>query len=160
MNRDAGRGGRGDDRDRWPDERRAPSGDVWDPYPADYLDPNSPGYRDPRPRRRHAAGDEDLEEEGRFTAPRIAMGIAVIGSLVFLVVAMAAGNLPLLATAAGIVGIVFVALAVMGGRGTWHAAVDGEHGRALALAVGGGVSAIIGLLSVAVAIVLVLTWGR
>jgi hypothetical protein len=158
MNRDLGRGGRGDDRDRWPDDRPAPSGDVWDPYPADYLDPNSPGYRDPRPRRR-AARDEDDEDEGSFTAPRIAMAVAVIGSLIFLAVAIGARNIPLLATAAGIVGIVFVALAVMGGRGTWHAAVDGEHGRALALAVGGGVAAIVGLSSVALAIVLVLTWA-
>jgi hypothetical protein len=159
MNADSGRGGRGDDRDRWPDNRPAPSGDVWDPYPADYLDPNSPGYRDPRPRRR-AARDEDPEDEGRFTAPRIALGIAVIGSLVFLAIAIGARNIPLLATAAGIVGIVFVALAVMGGRGTWQAAVDGEHGRALALAVGGGLSAIIGFASLALAIDLVLIWGR
>jgi hypothetical protein len=159
MNRDSGRGGRGDDRDQWTDPRAAPSGDVWDPYPADYLDPNSPGYRDPRPRRAPPR-EEAPEDEGRFTAPRIAMAVAVIGSLVFLGLAIGARNIPLLATASGIVGIVFVALAVAGGRGTWNAAVEGEHGRALAFAVGGGLAAIIGFASLALAIDLILIWGR
>jgi hypothetical protein len=159
MNRDSGRGGRGEDRDQWTDDRAAPSGDVWDPYPADYLDPKSPGYRDPRPRRA-APRQEAPDDEARFTAPRIAMAIAVIGSLVFLGLAIGARNIPLLATASGIVGIVFVALAVAGGRGTWNAAVDGEHGRALALAVAGGLAAIIGFASLALAIDLVLIWGR
>jgi hypothetical protein len=92
--------------------------------------------------------------------PRIALALAVAGSLVFLVLAIVARNIPLLASAAAVVGIVFLVLAVIGGRGTWRAATDGRNGRALGLAVGGGLAAIIGLASLAMAIDLALIWGR
>jgi hypothetical protein len=148
MNREVG--GRPDDRD------------AWEPYPEDYRDPNSPGYRDPdqqQPQRRRSRVAE-VEEGSGVTAPRIALVIAVIGSVIFLALAVLARNIPLLASASAVFGIVFVALAVVGGRGTWQAATDGRNRRALGLAVGGGLAAIIGLASLALAIDLALIWGR
>ena len=145
MNREAG--GRPDDRD------------AWEPYPEDYRDSNSPGYRDPdQPRRRERVAE--VADRPAITAPRIVLVIAVVGSLVFLALAIVARNIPLLASAAAVVGIVFVALAAVGGRGTWRAATDGRNRRALGLAVGGGLAAILGLASLAMAIDLALIWGR
>jgi hypothetical protein len=146
MNRDAG--GRPDDRD------------AWEPYPEDFRDPGSPGYRDAEQRPRQASRVAPDENASAVTGPRIALGLAVAGSLVFLVLAIVARNIPLLASAAAVVGIVFLVLAVIGGRGTWRAATDGRNGRALGLAVGGGLAAIIGLASLAMAIDLALIWGR
>ena len=148
MNREVG--GRPDDRD------------AWEPYLEDYRDPNSPGYRDPeqrQPQRRRSRVAE-VDESSGVTAPRIALVIAVIGSVIFLALAVLARNIPLLASASAVFGIVFVALAVVGGRGTWQAATDGRNRRALGLAVGGGLAAIIGLASLALAIDLALIWGR
>jgi hypothetical protein len=147
MNREAG--GRPDNRD------------AWEPYPEDYRDPGSPGYRDPeQPPRRRTPRVAEVDEGEGITAPRIVLAIAAIGSLIFLAIAILARNIPLLASAAAVVGIVFVALAVVGGRGTWRAATDGQSRRALGLAVGGGLAAIIGLASLAMAIDLALIWGR
>jgi hypothetical protein len=146
MNREVG--GRPDDRD------------AWEPYPEDYRDPNSPGYRDPDQRPRRRTRVEEVDDGSGVTAPRIALGIAVIGSIIFLALAVLARNIPLLASASAVFGIVFVALAVVGGRGTWRAATDGRNRRALGLAVGGGLAAIMGLASLALAIDLALIWGR
>ncbi len=140
-----------------PDDR-----DAWEPYREDYRDPNSPGYRDleqPQQQRRRSRVEE-VDEGSGVTAPRIALAIAVIGSVIFLALAVLARNIPLLASASAVFGIVFVVLAVAGGRGTWRAASDGRNRRALGLAVGGGLAAIIGLASLALAIDLALIWGR
>jgi hypothetical protein len=145
MNRDAG--GRPDD------------GDAWEPYPQDSRDPNSPAARDPEQRPRRAPRVEP-DEPSPLTAPRIALAIAVLGSILFLILAILARNIPLLASAGAVLGIVFVVLAVAGGRGTWRAATDGRNRRAFGLAVGGGLAAIIGLASLAMAIDLALIWGR
>ena len=137
-----------------PDEREA-----WEPYPEDYRDPNSPGYRDPeQPQRRSRV--EEVDEGSGVTAPRIVLAIAAIGSAIFLALAVLARNIPMLASASAVFGIVFVVLAVAGGRGTWRAASDGRNRRALGLAVGGGLAAIMGLASLALAIDLALIWGR
>jgi hypothetical protein len=139
-----------------PDER-----DAWEPYPEDYRDPNSPGYRNSeQPQRPRRSRVEEVDERSGVTAPRIALAIAVIGSVIFLALAVLARNIPLLASASAVFGIVFVVLAVAGGRGTWQAASDGRNRRALGLAVGGGLAAIIGLASLALAIDLALIWGR
>ena len=138
------------------DEREA-----WEPYPEDYRDPNSPGYRNPeQPQRPRRSRVEEVAEGSGVTAPRIALAIAAIGSIIFLALAVLARNIPLLASASAVFGIVFVVLAVAGGRGTWQAASDGRNRRALGLAVGGGLAAIIGLASLALAIDLALIWGR
>jgi hypothetical protein len=139
-----------------PDEREA-----WEPYPEDYRDPNSPGYRNPeRPQPPRRARVEEVDERSGVTAPRIALAIAVVGSIIFLALAVIARNIPMLASASAVFGIVFVVLAVAGGRGTWRAASDGRNRRALGLAVGGGLAAIMGLASLALAIDLALIWGR
>jgi len=139
---------------------RPDGGDAWEPYPEDYRDPNSPGYRDPEQRPRQAPRVAQVDEPSRLTAPRIVLAIAVVGSILFLLLAILARNIPLLASAAAVFGIVFVALAIAGGRGTWQAATDGRNRRAFGLAVGGGLAAIIGLASLAMAIDLALIWGR
>jgi hypothetical protein len=141
---------------------RPADNDAWEPYPQAYRDPNSPGYRDPEKpqRQRRRLRVEEVDEGSGVTAPRIALAIAVVGSVIFLALAVLARNIPLLASASAVFGIVFVVLAVAGGRGTWQAASDGRNRRALGLAVGGGLAAIIGLASLALAIDLALIWGR
>jgi hypothetical protein len=138
MNRDMPAGGV-DDRDRWAQDDRDDRGDV-------------------RRRRRDAGGP--IEGPSRFTPVRIAMAIAVVGSLVFLALAIGARDIPLLASACAVVGIVFIAVAALGGRATWRAATDARNGQALGLAVAGGLAAMIGLAAFAMAIDLALIWGR
>jgi hypothetical protein len=67
-----------------------------------------------------------------------------------------ASQIPLLASGAVALGIVFIALAVYAVRATWEAGVAGRNGRALGLAVAGGAAAIIGSGCLAAAIILFL----
>jgi len=87
------------------------------------------------------------------------LAIAVIGSVAFALYAVTvrdASQIPLLAAGAAALGIAFVALAVYTLRAVWLAGVDGRTGRALLLAFGGGVAAIIGAGCLAAAIILFL----
>ena len=87
------------------------------------------------------------------------LAIAVIGSVAFALYAVTvrdASQIPLLAAGAAALGIAFVALAVYTLRAVWLAGVDGRTGKALLLAFGGGVAAIIGAGCLAAAIILVL----
>ena len=85
------------------------------------------------------------------------LAIALVGSALFALYAITvrdASQIPLLASGAVALGIVFVALAVYCVRATWRAGVDGRNGRALGLAVAGGAAAIIGSGCLAGAIIL------
>ena len=87
------------------------------------------------------------------------LAIAVIGSVAFALYAVTvrdASQIPLLAAGAAALGIAFVALAVYTLRAVWLAGVDGRTGKALLLAFGGGVAAIIGAGCLAAAIILFL----
>jgi hypothetical protein len=87
------------------------------------------------------------------------LAIALIGSVLFALYTITvrdASQIPLLAAGSVALGIVFIALAVYCVRATWQAGVDGRNGRALALAVGGGMAAIIGSGCLAGAIILFL----
>jgi hypothetical protein len=84
---------------------------------------------------------------GRRISPIwIAIVIALIGSLALVIYAFLkrdASQIPLLATAATIFGIVLVVAAIGGAAATYRAARAGRAGRAVVLALGGGFAAIL-----------------
>lgn len=96
----------------------------------------------PRPLPRGLQGG--LPGGGRSRRPNplwIAIGVALIGSLALVIYAFLkrdASQIPLLATAAAILGIVLLVLAFAGAAATYRAARDGRAGRAVVLALVGG----------------------
>lgn len=95
----------------------------------------------------------------RITPMRIVLVLALIGSLAYIAFALTvrdASQMPMLASGATVLGIVFLALAVSGARGAYGAGAEGRSGQALTLAIGGGMAAIIGFGCFAAAIVLAL----
>lgn len=79
-----------------------------------------------------------------ITPIRVSLAIALVGSLALVLYAFLKrdnSQIPLLATAAAILGIVLVVLALSGAAGTYRAARDGQAGRAVVLAVAGGLAA-------------------
>src|ERR1700675_2787280 len=87
----------------------------------------------------------------------IILAVALIGSAIFALYTITvrdASQIPLLAAGAVALGIVFIALAVYAVRATWNAGVAGRNGKALGLAVAGGLAAIIGSGCLAGAIIL------
>jgi hypothetical protein len=80
----------------------------------------------------------------RITPIRLSLLIALVGSLALVIYAFLKrdnSQIPLLATAAAILGIVLVVLAFSGAAGTYRAAREGQAGRAVVLALGGGIAA-------------------
>lgn len=96
--------------------------------------------------------------------PRISPGVAMlvvamIGSVLFVLYTITvrdASQIPLLAAGSVALGLVFIALAVYCVRATWLAGVDGRNGRAILLAIAGGIAAILGSGCLAGAIILFL----
>jgi hypothetical protein len=89
----------------------------------------------------------------------VILAVALIGSVVFVLYAITvrdASQIPLLASGAVALGIAFIALSVYAVRATWNAGLAGQNGRALALAVAGGMAAIVGSGCFAAAIILFL----
>ena len=87
------------------------------------------------------------------------LAIALIGSVVFAIYAVTvrdASQIPLLASGAVVLGIVFIALATYALRSVWRAGIAGRGGQALMLGVGGGIAVIIGAACLAGAIILFL----
>ena len=107
---------------------------------------------DPRPvpaRREQAASVE--ESSGAhigpipITATGVLITIALIGSLAYLLYAVTvrdASQIPLLASGAVVLGIVFAAIAVVGARATWRSSVQGRDARAFGHAIVGGLAAL------------------
>jgi hypothetical protein len=96
-----------------------------------------------------------------LTPTRVTLAVALAGSLLYLVYAVSvrdASQIPLLSSGAGVLGIVFCALAISGGYGTYRAAAEGRTGQALGLAIGGGVAGMIAAGCFALALVLALAW--
>jgi Na+-translocating ferredoxin:NAD+ oxidoreductase RnfE subunit len=83
----------------------------------------------------------------------IALGGSVVFAL-FTITVRDASQIPLLASGAVVLGIAFCAVAAYAARSTWHAGIDGRNGRAVALALAGGLAAIIGAGCLAGAIIL------
>ncbi|HVL53391.1 MAG TPA: hypothetical protein VM344_03950 [Vitreimonas sp.] len=110
-------------------------------------------WQDP-PRRRG-----DARRRGRLVTPvRVVLVLALVGSFAYvayaLVVVRDTSAIPMLAWGAVALGVVFLALAVVGGRGTLSAGRAGRSRDAFLFAIGGGIAAIIGFGCLAAATVL------
>jgi hypothetical protein len=89
----------------------------------------------------------------------VILAVALIGSVVFAVYTITvrdASQIPLLAAGGVALGIVFIALALYLLRATWRAGIADRGGRAVGLALVGGIAAIIGFGCVTMAIILFL----
>jgi len=76
----------------------------------------------------------------------VILAIALIGSVAYVAYAITvrdSSQIPLLASGAVVLGIVFTALAAYCARATWRAGLEARNGRALLLGVMGGVAAIV-----------------
>ena len=87
------------------------------------------------------------EPAGRRVSPGVViLAVALIGSLAYLVYAITVrdpSQIPLLASGAVVLGLVFASLAVYALRATWRAGTRGRDARAVALGLLGGVAAMI-----------------
>jgi hypothetical protein len=123
------------------------------PREADWSEPDA----DPRRRDGWAYGaDPDYYDEPPpprgwqvgailITPTRVLMLLALVGSLLYLAYAITvrdASSLPLLASGAAVLGIVFAGLAVAGAFSILRAGREGADGRAFGLAILGGLCAI------------------
>jgi hypothetical protein len=110
--------------------------------------------------RREPPGRERDERRGPITPMRVVAVVALLGSLAYVAYAVLlvrdTSAIPMLASGAVVLGIVFIALAAMGGRGMLAAGRDGRNRDAFALAIGGGIAAMIGFGCFAGAVVLAL----
>jgi hypothetical protein len=113
----------------------------------------------PDPRSTPAASGGDGRAGRRISPGVVILAIALIGSVVYTVFVLTvrdASQIPLLVSGLVILAIVFIALAAYCARAVWRSSLAGRDGRALALAVGGGLAAMIGAGCVAGAIILIL----
>jgi hypothetical protein len=103
------------------------------------------------------------EPPGRHLGPiplsptAILLFLALVGSVAYLLYAITvrdATQIPLLASGAVVLGIVFVAIAVTGLIATWRSSVRGRDGRALGHALVGGIACLAAAGCFAVAIIL------
>jgi hypothetical protein len=114
--------------------------------------------RRPVPPRRPPFAPADGPRIGqlRITPVRVALVVALVGSLAYVAYALTVrdtAQLPLLSSGAAVLGIAFMALAVSGLLGIRQAGYEGRDGRAVLLALLGGLAAIIGFGCFAAAIV-------
>jgi hypothetical protein len=81
-----------------------------------------------------------------ITATGVLILIALVASVVYFAVALFVrdpSQIPLLASATVVLGLVFAAIAAVGARATWRSSVAGHDGRAFAHALFGGLAAIV-----------------
>jgi hypothetical protein len=93
------------------------------------------------------------------TATGVLIVVALIGSLLYLVYALSvrdASQIPLLASGAVVLGLVFGAIAVVGARATWRSSVEGHDARAFGHAIVGGVAALVAAACFSAAVILIL----
>jgi hypothetical protein len=98
----------------------------------------------------------------RMTATRVILLVAVVGSVGYLVYALTvrdASQIPMLASGAAVLGMVFAAVALAGAIETVRAARADRPGRSVVAAIFGGISGIIACGCFAAAAVLALLWG-
>jgi len=98
----------------------------------------------------------------RITATRVILLVAVVGSVGYFVYALTvrdATQIPMLASGAAVLGIVFAAVALAGAIETVRAARDDRPGRSVVAAVFGGVAGIVAFGCLAAAAVLAILWG-
>ena len=80
------------------------------------------------------------------TATGVLIVIALIGSVLYLVYAVTvrdASQIPLLASGAVVLGLVFAAIAFVGGRAAWRSSVNGRDARAFGHSLLGGIAALV-----------------
>jgi hypothetical protein len=78
-----------------------------------------------------------------ITPTGVLLAVALVGSVAYFLYALTvreATQIPLLAAGLVVLGIVFIAIAVVGLRATWRSSVNGRDGRAIAHALVGGLS--------------------
>jgi hypothetical protein len=116
-----------------------------------------------RPAYGHQAVRRRTEPEPRRIGPiaitptGILLVVALLGSLLYLLYAITvrdASQIPLLASGAVVLGIVFVGVAVTGLIATWRSSVRGRDGLAIAHALVGGIACLAAAGCFAVAIIL------
>jgi len=98
----------------------------------------------------------------RITPTRVILLVAVAGSVGYLAYAITvrdATQIPMLASGAAVLGLVFVALAIAGAVETVRAARADRPGRSVAAAIFGGIAGIVAFGCFAAAVVLALLWG-
>ena len=141
--------------------RRDDVDDGWNEYQ------DEPGYAEENRSddHREAPGENQRRRPhvGRvaITPTRVILAIAIVGSVLFGLYSLTvrdATQIPLLATGAAVLGLVFSALTVSGVISTYRAGSDERAMRATFLAVGSGVASIIALGCFAGAILLALVW--
>jgi len=120
----------------------------------------------PQPARRRAASTEpEPEPAGRRIGPipvtvtGVLIAIAMVASLLYLAYAITvrdASQIPLLASGAVVLGIVFAAVAFVGARAAWRSSIGGRDGRAFAHAIVGGFASLIAAACFAGAFILAL----
>jgi hypothetical protein len=94
-----------------------------------------------------------------ITATGVLIVVALVASLAYLLYALTvrdASQIPLLASGAVVLGLVFGAIAVVGARATWRSSVDGRDARAFAHAILGGLAALVAAGCFAAAVILFL----
>jgi hypothetical protein len=94
-----------------------------------------------------------------ITATGVLIIVALVGSLLYLGYAFTvrdASQIPLLASGAVVLGIVFGAIAIVGARATWRSSVQGRDARAFGHAIIGGLAALAAAAAFAAAIILFL----
>ncbi|TMF40971.1 MAG: hypothetical protein E6I26_01860 [Chloroflexi bacterium] len=87
------------------------------------------------------------------------IAVALVGSLAYLAYAVTvrdASQIPLLASGAVVLGIVFAGIAGVGARATWRSSVGGRDARAFAHAIVGGLAALVAAACFAGAVILFL----
>ena len=116
-------------------------------------------------RSRDGSADRASAPEGRrlgpipITVTGVLIVIALVGSLAYVVYAISvrdASQIPLLASGLVVLGIVFLAIAAVGGRATWRSSVRGSDARAFGHAILGGVASLIAAGCIALAVILIL----
>ena len=107
--------------------------------------------RRPDPPRSRPAARAQQPEPRRIgaipiTVTGVLIAVALLGSLLYLLYAVTvrdASQIPLLASGAVVLGLVFAAVAFVGARAAWRSSLGGRDGRAFAHALVGGIASLV-----------------
>jgi hypothetical protein len=126
------------------------------PFDTDGRDP----LWDPRDDTAYLETPERAAARGpRVPVALVVLVLALVGSVAYVLYVITVrdqSQIPLMASGAAVLGVVFIGLSLFGLTATWRAGVDARGGRAIALGCLGGIAAMIGAGALAVAIILLL----
>jgi hypothetical protein len=94
-----------------------------------------------------------------ITVTGVLIVIALVLSLAYVAFAISvrdASQIPLLASGLVVLGIVFIAIAAVGGRAAWRSSVRGSDARAFGHAIVGGLASLVAAGCIALAVILIL----